>query len=104
MPNIGSLFKLLNYVPLILEITKQFRGRSVVCNEVDVDELRSDLADIKKANMQRVEEIEQENVRLKTRIRDLESTVGILNILVYSIGAFALTAFILALIALVRHG
>ena len=106
MPNFGSILKLLKYAPTVIGIIQQVRGsrqEQTAHLDEEIAETRDALADFKKNILNRVDDLEQENVRLKTRMREVESAFTMLRVLLYPIGVFALAAFVLALLALIRH-
>lgn len=101
MPNFGTLFKLLQYVPMALEISRALHGRNAPTVEDEVQETRETLADFKKDMTQRLVALEEENAHLKMRIRDTDAALSLVKVLVWISGGVGLVGFVLALLALI---
>lgn len=102
MPKLGSYLKLIQYAPMIIGAVKQLRTNSTSEVNEEIAQTKQTLDDIKKNLLSRIEDLENENARLKTRIREVESSVTITRVLVLTSGGAAIVALVLALIAIIR--
>lgn len=104
MANIASIVNLLKYAPTVVGAIKQFRGgRDSEEIAEYVKDTRETLMDMKKNLSQRLETLEAENTRLRTRVREMESGLTTLKVLVYTGGGAAVVALILVLILLIKQ-
>ncbi|HEX2949302.1 MAG TPA: hypothetical protein VHV83_07000 [Armatimonadota bacterium] len=102
MPKLGSYLKLIQYAPMIIGAVKQLRTSPTSEVNEEIAQTKQTLDDIKKNLLSRIEDLENENARLKTRIREVESSVTITRVLVLTSGGAAIVALVLALIAIIR--
>lgn len=108
MAKMATLITLLKYAPSVIGLVKQFRGsgddgdatRRIVDAIVDT---RESLEDFKRQATERIDELEEENARLRSRIREAESSLTIHLVLLISMSAVTLGAFVMALLALVAR-
>lgn len=84
MPSLRSIWKLLQYIPVVLEITRAVRPHKQ--EEHPAGETQQELDDFKKNVYQRVEEVEIEQARLRGRLREAESTIALLQVILYGGG------------------
>ncbi|HEY3378947.1 MAG TPA: hypothetical protein VGL77_15785 [Armatimonadota bacterium] len=104
MPKFGSFLKILELAPLVFGLVKQVRGQQTPEVGEQVEETRNALTDLKKQLTQRLESLEEANTHLKTRVRELESSIAVLKVLVYTSGVIGLLALIFVLIQMaMRH-
>jgi hypothetical protein len=103
MPNFGIILKALKYAPMVIGAVQQFRGQQSAHTEEELTETRHTIEDLRKEMTRRFETLENDNARLKTRLREAESAVMMMKILVMCGGVFAVVAFGLAILALLIH-
>lgn len=102
MPNIGTWLQLLKYAPMVIGAVKQMRGGGQSEEtQQEIVETRNAFDDFKKTINQRLEAAENENARLKTRIREMESSLTIFKVLLWTSGGIAIVGFVLALLAFI---
>ena len=103
MSNFGKLLKLVKFAPMVIGLIKQLRGGDQDHQHLTEEILHTQeaLEELKKRVSARFDSIDEENTRLKTRIRELESSFTTLRVLMYPVGVFALVAFVLAIIAII---
>lgn len=99
MPN---LLQWVQYVPLVFEMARALRGKEEPGPSAEPSDLLDSFRDLKKDVTERLEAVEEESARLKSRLREAESTIMLLQVIVYLSGGITVLALILALIAIIR--
>lgn len=100
MPGFGTIWKLVQYIPVLLEIRKAVMPGKEAEEHTD-HATQSELADFKRDTQERVQELESEQTRLRTRLRELETTLNWMQTLLYiGLGTSGII-FILFLVAIV---
>ena len=103
MPNISSIVNILKHVPALLGIFKQLRGEPQAAALSDVvASTRHAMEDFKRTAQQRLDDLEKDNTRLRSRLKDADASITLLKAMIWASSAFALAAFVLALLAIVR--
>lgn len=103
MAKISSYLDMLKYLPTVIGVVKQVRGQNKDDDSAEfLRETQQSVADLRKDVIQRLEEMTTENARLRTRLRDLDASVTVLKVLVYTSFGIGIVGLILALIALIR--
>ncbi len=100
MPWISSFMKFFQYLPVVLEVSKAIMPKE---QEVRVNSAsHEELDDFKKNVRERIAEMEEEQSRLRARIRDVETSLGWTQTLLYiSLGALALVFILFVIIVAV---
>jgi hypothetical protein len=101
MPKPGSFWNWLQYIPIALEVGRMIRPPKPPEQPCGVN--AGDIADLRKAVSERLEQVEQENARLQARVRDLESSFTAFQLLFYIGGAFIVVLVIIIMIAVLYH-
>ena len=100
MRGVGSFLKLLQYVPVIVEVGRMFKPKEADVryvegvSEAEIDEFKRDVTD-------RLHEMQEEQVRLRARVRDLEITINWMQTLLYIGIGTSIIFVILFLIAII---
>lgn len=104
MAKLTSYLRILEMAPAILGAVKQLRGTPVGELDEDIKETKRSMDDVKKQLFQRLDDVETENKRLQARLKEMESTLTIQKVLIYTSSGVALIALVLSLIAIIRLG
>ena len=96
----GLLMRWLQYIPLVFELVKAITPTPP---HTAARENQSAIADLKKAFEDQLADIEHENNRLRSRIRDLESLVNTLQLWVWIGGGTLGVLVIILLIAVLSR-
>ena len=104
MPNLAFLLKMLKYAPVVIGVVKGLRGSDDGQQQMNeqLHETQRTLDDVRKQLSQRMDDLEQENARLRSRLQDSDASLTTLKVLVWTTALFALFATVLALVAMVR--
>ncbi|MHB9132231.1 MAG: hypothetical protein ACYDBB_14245 [Armatimonadota bacterium] len=83
MPSLGTIFKLLRYVPDAISLTQSMRGKQEK-QEVDVQASKTQarIEDMKKHVDTRVDELTEEVKLLRAHVNDVEAALSNLRVLV----------------------
>jgi len=100
----SSIMKYSQYLPIILELSKAMMPKEP---EIHVSSVAHDeLENFKKDISERISEMEEEQSRLRARVRDVESALSWTQTLLYiSLGALALVfiLFVIIIAVVVAH-
>ena len=101
MPDFRAILGLMKYAPTVLQVIQGMR-RGQKDDEVQhvADDMQHELENIKKQLNNQITTLEEANAQLRTRVRELESSISTLKMLVYnSLGLGGLAVIIAVLIA-----
>lgn len=95
--------ELIKFAPAIMQAVGMIR-KSRGGQEGDVKEMKADVDDLRKRTEGRIEETEQAVTSLKSRIKELESTMALQQVLLWIIGGLAVVTFFIAIISMLTRG
>ncbi len=99
MPWLSSAMKFFQYLPVVLEVSKAILPKETEARPNSAS--HEELDDFRKNVNERISEMEEEQTRLRARVRDAETALSWTQTLLYiSLGALALV-FILFVIGIV---
>lgn len=104
MLKLAAIMKYAQYVPFVLDTVKGLRKQEQPSPQAA--ETREMLVDFKKDVLERLNTLEEDNARLKARMREAQSSLDFYRVFVWLFGAFssvfAIIAIIVAMSALNR--
>lgn len=104
MAALGNVMKLLQYAPMLFEVVKSVLPALPSREPAQHDVMRDEMASFQRHIVERFTELENENTRLRTRLRDMEGLVSTLQLWVWVGGGALFLLFLITLIVvLTKH-
>jgi tetrahydromethanopterin S-methyltransferase subunit F len=101
MPRFDAIWKMMQYLPLVLEVSRSMRHK-----EQDTDnvmQLHQEMTDGQQRLQDRTDNIEQEQALLRTRVREVESSLNTLQVITLTVGVLLAVLVIILLIVVVSN-
>jgi hypothetical protein len=102
MANFSWIFKLLNYVPTVLEVVKMTRGGGGDADEgARLTKAESSLVNLRKDTDKRLDDLREEVKELRGVQRQLRSVISVIQVIMWSSLIVGAIGFVLAIVALI---